>query len=180
MSQVVIFNICTLLTPVSNRQSTITFVVIVVALLSIIIILVVVFALWKLKKNSQVASNHSSQDNIKKENQGDQNKINQNSEKELPAKVHGIIYSIFPEDAAVKGITPNLPTVIPQPTPTIPSSESLSSSCVVYMTEESCFCLIPCGHMCVCRKCSSYLTANNQNCPLCRQAIQGCLKVYKN
>lgn len=177
MNQIEIFNVCTAVTD-SNIQSMSTTVVVVgVLLASIIIVLGVVFALWKFKKNLHVPSNQSSQNKDIVENQVDQNKTspNQSNEKELPFKVNGNIYSIFPEDSEANRITTNSPT-----TPTIQSSEAQSSSCVVCLAEEATFCLVPCGHMCVCHKCSSYLTAANQTCPLCRHAIQGCMKVYKN
>jgi len=50
--------------------------------------------------------------------------------------------------------------------------------CVVCLEAEKNHLFIPCGHMCVCEKCSCEVIKTKANCPVCREKIQSKIRVY--
>ncbi len=50
------------------------------------------------------------------------------------------------------------------------------SECVICIDRECCMIVLPCGHMCLCEKCSEGL----KFCPVCRGSAQQTVKVYKS
>ncbi|XP_045878852.1 E3 ubiquitin-protein ligase LRSAM1 [Meles meles] len=72
---------------------------------------------------------------------------------------------------------PTAPEELPEPaTPSAPPAELEvpTSECVVCLEREAQMIFLNCGHVCCCRQCSGPL----RTCPLCRQEIARCLRLY--
>lgn len=59
-------------------------------------------------------------------------------------------------------------------------NSSSSQNCVICLQEKSCILLMPCKHLCVCKKCFDLFKKNGNyfNCPLCRTRIQNELEIF--
>lgn len=53
-----------------------------------------------------------------------------------------------------------------------------SGICVVCLDAESTHLFIPCGHRCVCAADAELLRRQGGSCPVCRQHVEGILRVY--
>jgi len=49
--------------------------------------------------------------------------------------------------------------------------EDGDSMCVICMDHDREVVIVPCGHYCMCRGCSDYLTSTSRKCPLCRGSV---------
>ena len=50
--------------------------------------------------------------------------------------------------------------------------------CAVCLSEPKEMALIPCGHVCLCTTCVDIILARTQDCPICRSATQGAMRVF--
>ena len=57
-------------------------------------------------------------------------------------------------------------------------SDATTHECVVCMDSKKSHALVPCGHMCVCKKCAETILATRQLCPVCRALVLQVFKVY--
>ena len=55
----------------------------------------------------------------------------------------------------------------------IEKNENHVKMCVVCLSNEIKWILVPCGHKCVCEDCGKIILEKNQNCPICKQKIIG-------
>lgn len=89
--------------------------------------------------------------------------------------------------AASKSTNPFTPDSVPS-TPvasaTAPTNDLASApasqgtgECVVCLDALSCYVLVPCGHLCLCEKCSRLFTVGS-DCPKCRAVIVQSIKAY--
>ena len=51
-------------------------------------------------------------------------------------------------------------------------------TCIICMTNQSTHALVPCGHFCMCRKCTTKSMKRGIQCPLCRQRVTGSMKIF--
>ncbi|KAI5763085.1 LRSAM1 [Gulo gulo luscus] len=83
-----------------------------------------------------------------------------------------------PKGAALGALeVPTAPEEIPEPTtPSAPpvELEMPTSECVVCLEREAQMIFLNCGHVCCCHQCCQPL----RTCPLCRQEIAQCLRLY--
>lgn len=56
------------------------------------------------------------------------------------------------------------------------NNPNITKCCVCLSSYDKILACVPCGHVCVCRKC--FKTGNIQKCPVCLQQITGQMKVY--
>ena len=55
------------------------------------------------------------------------------------------------------------------------------TECNVCMDAETTHAFVPCGHYCVCGECARTLTSRKDaECPICRQAVTGYMRIYGN
>ena len=60
-------------------------------------------------------------------------------------------------------------------------SQSLCETCVVCYDEPCSMAVVPCGHFCLCVDCAAMITGGamqSQNCPICRERMQGTMKIF--
>ena len=57
-------------------------------------------------------------------------------------------------------------------------SSSEQSLCCICRDAVKTILLMPCRHLCLCENCSNALKRRRGNCPVCRQVVVDCIKVY--
>jgi adenylate kinase len=92
-----------------------------------------------------------------------------------PTEVHSLVMSRIGE---------NLVAPDPLPLPAPPSSAGpvhpapAKQLCTVCMDSEADSLVVPCGHQCACNACLTAVRGSSGNCPICRQPIEGVVKVF--
>ena len=51
-------------------------------------------------------------------------------------------------------------------------------TCVVCLINKNNYCIVPCGHQCICYKCSKH--SSLKDCPICRVKIEKTIRVYNS
>jgi Zinc finger, C3HC4 type (RING finger) len=81
--------------------------------------------------------------------------------------------------SSIEALPPHQRARVEQATSRIKSPASHSKAeCVICHDHEVQRALIPCGHHCLCDKCSAQLMNTARQCPLCREYVDSTLKIY--
>lgn len=57
-------------------------------------------------------------------------------------------------------------------------NDSNQNTCVVCQDEVSIMAVVPCGHLCLCNRCSEVCMSDQSRCPVCRGNMQSVLRIY--
>eukprot|EP00826_Nyctotherus_ovalis_P064910 TRINITY_DN9531_c0_g4_i3.p1 TRINITY_DN9531_c0_g4~~TRINITY_DN9531_c0_g4_i3.p1 ORF type:complete len:178 (+),score=27.14 TRINITY_DN9531_c0_g4_i3:662-1195(+) len=76
------------------------------------------------------------------------------------------------------------PEVVPQTEQILPSldayarNQGLTLNCVICMVRPREMLFLDCGHKCVCKECAEEYLKNYTVCPVCRDKVKRCLKIF--
>jgi hypothetical protein len=99
----------------------------------------------------------------------------------ISAPCKGEVDPVEPKDEAVP---PEAPTTTAQPDALAPLAEEADTGpadadqalCAICTEDEKSHTLVPCGHRCLCGRCSEAIA--DKQCPVCRQGFVAVLRVF--